>query len=103
MKEWYLPPIKGNKIGLVTDTFCLDSRIGAIGSALLTKNSLVIWEQLPTYEYDDCILGHDAEKIAKQDPENDWRIYINAPMWDAMWQRQGDDNWVLIQKGRGYA
>ena len=39
MNEWYLPPIKGNKIGLVTDTFCLDSRIGAIGSALLTTCS----------------------------------------------------------------
>lgn len=35
--------------------------------------------------------------------EHDWRMTINAPLYDAEYQRQGKGVWVLVRRGEGFA
>jgi hypothetical protein len=48
-----------------------------------------------------CVQDH--EDIAAGDPDHDWRIRIDAPMWDGVFQRHSEGRWVLIEKGIGFA
>lgn len=45
----------------------------------------------------------DHEDIAAGDPDHDWRIRIDGPLSDAVYQRHGEARWVLIEKGLGFA
>lgn len=45
----------------------------------------------------------DYEKIAAADPDHDWRIYINGPLADYTYQRQGEATWALVEQGQGFA
>lgn len=45
----------------------------------------------------------DAENAAQAAPEADWRIHIYAPLYEATYQRQGDGQWVLVERGEGFA
>ena len=47
--------------------------------------------------------GRDAEKMAARDPNHDWRIDFHAPLYDAVYQRQAKNKWVLVEKGMGFA
>jgi hypothetical protein len=82
------------------------------GSASLTKNGRNIWseDELPRDDYGmpptncpDPLTVADAEKLAAEDPEADWRISFHAPLYDAVYQRQGEGHWVLIESGEGFA
>lgn len=44
----------------------------------------------------------DMEVIASLDPNHDWRIVLDAPLWGAIWQRQEND-WICIEAGQGFA
>ena len=44
-----------------------------------------------------------VEKLAKEAPDHDWRIYFFGPMWEGEYQRQGKGVWVLIKEGQGFA
>lgn len=57
-------------------------------------------QQPPEPEYPT---GEDAEKLAAADPDHDWRIHIHAAMSDRTYQRQGPNNWVLVEQGEGFA
>lgn len=43
------------------------------------------------------------ERLAKKDPNHDWRASFNGAMGDSEYQRHGDKQWVLIKKGMGFA
>ena len=45
----------------------------------------------------------DAEDFAAGQPDHDWRLVINAPLYEATYQRQGEGHWVLVEKGPGFA
>ena len=42
------------------------------------------------------------QRMAKKDPEHDWRVRFMGPLNDPTYQRQ-DGRWVLVQKGEGFA
>jgi len=44
-----------------------------------------------------------AEVLAAQDPNHDWRIHLIAPLSECHYQRQGKELWVLYKKGQGFA
>ena len=48
-------------------------------------------------------IAQDAEDRAAGDPDHDWRICIDAPLYEAEYQRQGEREWVLVRKGQGFA
>ena len=61
----------------------------------------VVW--IPPGEWQDLWTGRDAERIAMENPEHDWRIVLNAPLWNRTYQRQAPGLWVLVEQGRGFA
>lgn len=80
------------------------------GDVSVKKNGLTVWSEMDAMheserENKDPTLweAKDAEKIAKDDPDNDWRIHFLAPMYEAEYQRQGEAHWVLISRGEGFA
>lgn len=111
-------PIEGGNGGCLHcgyqhDILPMDSIIAVgFGMACLTKNGECVFDeqqgfnpkfvdkQLPEGEY---LTVGEAEKIAIKDPDNDWRIYLHAPLSDREYQRQGDLRWVLYKKGMGFA
>lgn len=45
----------------------------------------------------------DFEDIAAGDPDHDWRLTINGPMYGCVYQRHGDAEWVMVEKLEGFA
>ena len=43
------------------------------------------------------------EHRAADDPDHDWRVRFHAPLSDNTYQRQGEREWVLVEKGIGFA
>jgi len=75
------------------------------GYAAVTKNDEDVYD-----ENRDCKDDRDnawtcqmAEDAALKDPDNDWRIHLVAPLSERHYQRQGESNWVLYEKGIGFA
>ena len=71
------------------------------GYAGVTKNGEDIYEEPDDEEKMWSV--QDAENLAKQDADNDWRIHLIAPLSERHYQRQGDNEWVLYAKGMGFA
>lgn len=105
-----LPAITGTTACLTCgcgshDTFGPENLIAVgFGSAMVLKNGDPIYdEQSNEHAGRDYWIGKDAENVALKDPDNDWRIQINAPLYDAEYQRQGPGHWVFVSKGQGFA
>ena len=43
------------------------------------------------------------EHKARNEPNHDWRFAFRAALRDATYQRQGRNEWVLVESGDGYA
>lgn len=43
------------------------------------------------------------EELAKVEPNNDWRVKFDGAMRQLTYQRHGNDEWVLIHSGVGFA
>lgn len=84
-------------------TFPREGVIAAgFGDAGVTRDGETVWSEAADADA-EFWTGEDAEKIAKSNPDHDWRIYIHGPLSDVEYQRQGDGWWVLIKKGQGFA
>lgn len=70
------------------------------GYAAVTKNDKEVYVES---DNENCWTVQDAENLAIQDPDNDWRIHLVAPLSERHYQRQGDNLWVLYEKGIGFA
>jgi len=102
-----LPPVEGFVACLscgcgAQETLELDREISVgLGRAGYSRDGEILWEDPcrdvtpPTVE--------DVEKLAAADPDHDWRIFFEAPLYEAEYQRQGDRHWVLVKKGPGFA
>lgn len=74
------------------------------GCANLTKGNEVIYDEQDTDEESgDYMTVEQAEALAAADPKHDWRIHLVAPMSERHYQRQGPEQWVLYEKGMGFA
>lgn len=74
------------------------------GGYSVTKDGQLWYEADPTS--DEMMNGKllsEIEQDAKADPDCDWRVNLNLPLRDGEWQRHGDDTWVLIKVGQGFA
>jgi len=71
------------------------------GVAQVTKDDELIYVEKPDEEnYHEL---SEFEKMAKSDPDHDWRVLLEAPLRSREYQRQGDGKWVLINSGMGFA
>lgn len=73
------------------------------GCAMVTKDGALVWEERPDTHWDKLWRVRKAERRARLDPDHDWRISIYGPMYSAVWQRHGRSEWVMVEKGEGFA
>lgn len=111
-----LPAIKGSVACLTCgcgahETFAPDDLITVgFGAAFVTRNGEYVYdENTEVYaakrEKREAVFweGKDAEERAAQSPDDDWKIHLIAPLYEAVYQRQGANHWVLVEKGLGFA
>jgi len=74
------------------------------GDARLTKDGSIVYsEPRDAQSEDEFMTAEQAEALARQDPDHDWRIHLVAPLSERHYQRQGGNQWVLYEKGQGFA
>lgn len=73
------------------------------GYAAVTRDGKEVYSEPNDGDEDKMWTGADAEKVAAADPDHDWRISKYAPLYDAVYQRHGEGQWVLIERGDGFA
>lgn len=100
-------PIETNHIGCLNCggsdvVLSMNTIIAAgFGYAYLTKNGEEVFNS-SSLEYENCMSVNDAELLATEDPDNDWRIGFVLPLREAYYQRQ-DGVWILYKEGSGFA
>lgn len=73
------------------------------GVATVTKNGKEIYNEMSIENEEDLWTLKEAEEEALKDEDNDWRIHLVAPLSERHYQRQGENKWVLYEKGQGFA
>lgn len=90
--------------GTPTSMFPADGWIAVgFGSASVTCDGKEVYSEAMDADEDDIWTGADAERAALADPDHDWQIRKYAPLYDAVYQRHGEGQWVLIERGEGFA
>lgn len=72
------------------------------GMCAVVKDGADVWYEDP-HSDDEYPTLQQFEDMAKADPDHDWRAIFDAPMWSGTWQRQGEGQWMLIERGMGFA
>jgi hypothetical protein len=73
---------------------------GENGLLFVHGDSLECREPIHTEEF---LTFDDIEAIALKDPDHDWRIRLDGPLHGETYQRQGDGEWMLVEKNDGFA
>lgn len=55
------------------------------------------------YRYEDSRTFITFEKRAKADPDHDWRVRVDGPMYGVVYQRHGPKEWVAVERLDGFA
>lgn len=94
---------------------CLTCGCGAHKSLFMDRVIAVGFGEAAAYKDGKCVYSENdvdeegwlnvahIEAMAISDPDHDWRIRFYAPLYEAEYQRQGDEHWVLVKKGEGFA
>ena len=103
-----LPPVPGSVACLTCgmgarSDLDMDRHIAVgFGGAGYSVDGDTLWDEQRAID-ENYPTVQDVEKLAEQDPNHDWRIYFYAPLYEAEYQRQGNNVWVLVKKGPGFA
>jgi hypothetical protein len=73
------------------------------GFAAVTQNGKTVYDEKRIEGEEEYWTVQRAEEEAVKDPDNDWRIIMDAPLSGRTYQRQGENHWVLIDKNMGFA
>lgn len=71
------------------------------GGAGVSRDGASVWNYSEHEEVAWTVA--DAEAVAAADPNHDWRIAYYGPLHEEVYQRHGPREWVLIEKGEGFA
>jgi hypothetical protein len=52
---------------------------------------------------EDYLTVQECETLAAQDSDHDWRIVMFGPLHGEVYQRQGDAQWVCVERNKGFA
>ncbi len=110
MSDWVkLKPLKGGSNPCrncppITSRLSIESRIAVgFGFAGITKGDKEIWTEQGNEEWEDLPLLIKFEVMARKDPEHDWQAVMNGPLHGEIYQRQGINHWVLVERNEGFA
>ena len=104
-----LPPIEAHYGGCLNcgprpAQFPPDSVIAVgFGYAALHKDGAPVWSEDEAVSDNSMMTGADAEALAAQDPDHDWRIVLHGPLSGRTYQRHGLGKWTLVEKNDGFA
>ena len=104
-----LPPIEAHHGGCLNcgprpAQFPPDGVIAVgFGYAALHKDGKPVWSELNDVADDELMTGADAEALAAQDPDHDWRIVLHGPLSGRTYQRHEPGKWMLVEKNEGFA
>lgn len=73
------------------------------GSCTVSKDGTGIYDEGMVPNGEDAPILQKYEDMAKADPDHDWRVAFYGAMSETEYQRQGDEAWVLVKKGDGFA
>lgn len=78
-----------------------DALIGVgIGYAALTRDGETVYEEDGKQQRDSMTVAQ-AERLARREPERDWRIHLVAQLENRHYRREGAGLWVLYERGYG--
>ena len=105
-----LPPIEAHYGGCLNcgprpAQFPLEGVIAVgFGYAALHKDGAPVWsEDEAVSDNSSMMTGAEAEALAAQDPDHDWRIVLHAPLSGRTYQRHGPGERVLVEMKQGFA
>lgn len=105
-----LPAIEGKYGGCLNcgprpDFLPMDYEIGVgFGYAGLVVDDLEVWNEFEVERNNDKYMTvAEAEALAAEDPDHDWRIILEAPLSSRTYQRHGPEQWALVEQGMGFA
>jgi hypothetical protein len=70
------------------------------GTAEVRRGNKVIFDEQSSDDFHEL---QEFEDLAKQDPDHNWTVVLDAPLRSRKYQRQGEGKWVLIESGMGFA
>lgn len=73
------------------------------GAAYVSRDGDTVWQEDVRADWNDLWTVAQAEQVAEEDPLHDWRIHIIGPLAEGHWQRQSAGQWVMYEKGDGFA
>ena len=68
------------------------------GDVTVRRDDAIVWEG-----DDEDVRLHRFEMLAQLDPESVWTVRFYAPLIDTTYRRVGLNEWVLVQRGQGFA
>ena len=88
-----------------TPTTCpLDAKLTVgFGSCTVTCDDDAVYDAQPNVSWERAPRLRKYEKLARRDPDHDWRVEFYKPLSEEEYQRQGAGQWVLVRKGEGFA
>lgn len=104
-----LPGIKGSVACLTCGcgshaTLPMDALLAVgFGDVNVTRDDEHVYSENEHQKDEQFWTAKDAEAFAAKDPDHDWRIHFYAPLYEAHYQRQSENHWVLYEKGIGFA
>lgn len=87
-----------NQIGSLAD---LEMPIAVgFGIARITKDNEIVFDEQDDEE--NFHLLEEFDDRAENEP-GVWQCVLNAPLWNATWQRVASRQWKCIESGKGFA
>jgi hypothetical protein len=71
-----------------------------IGYAALTRDGETVYEEGRTGQREPMTVAQ-AERLARREPEREWRIHLVAQLEDRHYRREGAGRWVIYERGYG--
>lgn len=77
------------------------------GIVYLKRDGQTVLDYMRHYDETDgdatCLTVQDFEDRAAGDSDHDWRFEIHGPLGGVVYQRQGEGEWVAVEKLEGFA
>lgn len=109
--KWLVEPLDRKKIHHGCLNCCgTDNILGVrtklyngFGGWMITKDGKLFFMEKAKTEFEDSKTLLFIEKIARQDPNHDWRAIFDMALSGGQYQRHGKNRWVLIESNQGFA
>lgn len=107
--SWYKQAIEGSGSSCLccpdtSEILPLGTKIyNGFGGWSINKNGEHFYSAENGLDWDDFKDISYIEELIGEDTENEFTAILSTPLRDAKYQRHSKNNWVLIEKGEGFA